>query len=142
MADAVVVQGKTADEFLCTINAHGHAMLADEPLDYGGGDLGPTPYGLLSAALGACTAMTLNMYAKRKNLPVTKVMVSTQHNKIHARECENCETETGKVDRFERRIRIDGDLSDAQRQRMLEIADLCPVHKTLHAEVEVVSTLE
>ena len=140
--DSVVVQGITADGFLCTINAHGHPMLADEPLEYGGSDRGPTPYGLLSAALGACTAMTLNMYAKRKGLPVASVVVSTVHNKIHARECENCETESGVVDRFERRIKIDGDLSETQRQRLLEIADLCPVHKSLHSEVDVVSTLE
>ena len=86
--------------------------------------------------------MTLNMYAKRKGLAVTNVVVDTLHNKIHARECENCETESGLVDRFERRIKIDGDLSEAQRQRLLEIADLCPVHKSLHSEVDVVSTLE
>ena len=141
-ADAVVVQAKTADGFLSTVNANGHSLLADEPLEYGGSDKGPTPYGLLSAALGACTAMTLNMYAKRKNLPVTNVVVSTQHDKIHAQECEHCETEKGKVDRFERRIKIEGDLTEEQRQRMLEIADMCPVHKSLHSEVDVVSKLD
>ena len=140
--DRVVVHSKTADGFLSAINADGHTLLADEPLNYGGTDRGATPYGLLSSALGACTAMTLNMYARRKELPVSSVTVATEHNKIHAEECASCETKKGKVDRFERTINIEGDLSEEQRQRMLEIADMCPVHKSLHAEVEVVSRLE
>ena len=141
-ADRVVVQNRSDDGFFSTINARGHQLLADEPVEYGGGNEGPTPYDLLGAALGTCTAMTLNMYARRKELPVSNVVVSTRHEKIHARECEDCETQKGKIDRFEREIRIEGDLTEQQRQRMLEIADMCPVHRSLHAEVEIVSRLK
>jgi len=139
---AVVVEAKTDDGFLSMINADGHKLVADEPTSYGGTDRGPTPYDLLSAALGACTAMTLNMYARYKKLPVESVRVDTMHNKIHAKDCADCKTETGKVDKFERVVSIAGDITEQQRQRMLEIADRCPVHQTLHREVKVVSRLE
>jgi putative redox protein len=120
-----------------------HTLRADEPRGVGGDDTGPTPYGLLSAALGACTTMTLRMYADRKDWPLEKVSVTISHAKIHARDCESCETERGKIDRFERRLRIDGPtLSEEQRARLLEIADRCPVHRTLHSEVEVRTRLE
>ncbi|MEM7208714.1 MAG: bifunctional alpha/beta hydrolase/OsmC family protein [Pseudomonadota bacterium] len=141
-SDSVVVHADNADGFLCTMNVDGHTMIADEPENYGGSDLGPSPYGYLSAALGACTAMTLNMYARRKKLPLENVTVTTKHDKIHAQDCEACETTTGKIDQFVRSIKIEGDLDQATRQRLLEIADMCPVHKTLHAEVEVVSKLD
>ncbi|MBT8051733.1 MAG: OsmC family protein [Xanthomonadales bacterium] len=137
----VVVAGKTDDAFRVAINADGHVLQGDEPEEHGGADSGPSPYDLLSAALGACTVMTLNMYARHKKLPVESVRVDVQHGKIHAEDCERCETEKGKIDRFERRLTIAGDLSEDQRKRMLEIADRCPVHRTLHSEVEVASRL-
>jgi len=114
-----------------------HRLRADEPKSVGGDDTGPTPYGYLSAALGACTSMTLRMYADRKGWPLDKVAVETRHEKIHAEDCEACETPKGRVDRFERTLHIEGPLSDEQRQRLLEIADRCPVHRTLHSETLV-----
>ncbi len=139
--ECVVTRNDFDNRFLCTINAGGHLLLADEPATYGGTNQGTTPYGLLTAALGACTAMTLNLYARKKKLPVTRITVSAKHDKIHALDCEQCETRDGKVDQFDHTIAIEGDLSDDQRQRMLEIANMCPVHRTLHAEVSVISRL-
>ena len=94
---------------------------------------------MLSAALGACTAMTLRMYARRKNWPLASVAVALDHAKIHAADCADCETRVGKIDRIEREIKLEGELDDAQRKRLLEIADLCPVHRTLHSEVLIVT---
>lgn len=137
----VVVTGRTDDMFRVAINANGHVLRGDEPEEHGGADSGPSPYDKLSAALGACTVMTLNMYARHKKLPVESVRVDVRHGKIHAEDCENCETEKGKIDRFERMVYIQGDLNEEQLKRMLEIADRCPVHRTLHSEVEVVTRL-
>lgn len=133
------VRAPKADGFLCTVNSNGHHLFADEPLSYGGSNLGPSPFDLLSSALGACTAMTLNMYARHKKLSVDTVEVSIKHKKIAAEDCTSCETKTGKIDQFERNIRITGDITDAQRERMIQIADRCPVHKTLHSEIDVVN---
>ncbi len=118
-----------------------HHLIADEPIAYGGTDEGFSPYQLLSAGLGACTSMTIRMYARRKNWPLEHVSVDITHNKIHATDCEQCHTETGKIDQFKRVVSLTGDLDPAQRQRLLEIADRCPVHRTLHSEIDVV-TLE
>jgi uncharacterized OsmC-like protein/alpha/beta superfamily hydrolase len=114
-----------------------HRLIADEPAAAGGNDLGPSPYDLLLAGLGACTAMTLRMYAEHKKLPLEKVSVELRHGKIHAVDCANCETKEGKIDRIERIIDISGPLDGEQRRRLLEIADRCPVHRTLHSEVLV-----
>jgi len=129
--------------FATDIIAGPHRLRADEPQTVGGDDSGPTPYGLLAAALGACTTMTLRMFADRKQWPLERVSVRIAHEKVHAADCEECETSTGKVDRFDRTLRIEGEaLSAEQRQRLLEIADRCPVHRTLHSEVEVRTRLE
>ncbi len=108
-----------------------HRLLADEPESYGGTDTGPTPYGYLAAALGACTTMTLRMYADRKGWPVERIATRVRHDKVHAEDCADCETKTGKIDRFSRSIEVRGAIDDAQRARLLEIADKCPVHQTL-----------
>ncbi len=133
----VVERGSGA--FAVAISAGRHTWLGDEPASLGGDDLGPSPYDMLTAALGACTAMTLRMYARQKNWPLANVRVVLRHSKIHAADCDACETREGKIDRIERVIEIAGPLDDAQRQRLLEIADKCPVHRTLHSEVEVVT---
>lgn len=115
----------------------GHFLRADEPEAYGGDDTGPGPYELLLAALGACTSMTIRMYAERKGWPLTGVSVDLTHEKIHASDCRDCETIGGMVDRIERTVSIEGPLDDAQRARLLEIADKCPVHRSLNSEVKI-----
>jgi len=116
-----------------------HVWLADEPASAGGDDRGPSPYELLSGALGACTAMTLRMFARQKQWPLEAVRVALRHDKIHAEDCADCETKEGRVDRIERVIELRGPLDATQRQRLMEIADRCPVHRTLHSEVDVQS---
>ena len=140
--DADLVSATTyAGSFRTEIVAAGHNLTVDEPVSVGGSNLGPTPYDLLSAALAACTTMTLQMYARHKKLPLDAATVHVRHGKIHATDCSDCESADGKVDEFQREVVIEGDLTDAQRQRMLEIADRCPVHRTLHSEVKVRSKL-
>ncbi|MCA9626243.1 MAG: alpha/beta fold hydrolase [Myxococcales bacterium] len=116
-------------------------FLADEPEQLGGADLGPAPYDYLLMALGACTTMTVRLYADHKGLPLEDVQVDLRHEKVDASECPDCQMKTGKIDKIEREIRLTGDLTDEQRTRLLEIANRCPVHRTLHAEVWEVSTL-
>ena len=127
--------------FRTELNVAGHALLADEPQGVGGADDGPSPYELLSAALASCTSMTLMMYARHKGLPLDAVTVRVNHDKIHAKDCEDCETSAGRIDEFRRELFIEGDLTDEQRQRMVEIADRCPVHRTLLGEIKIRTTL-
>ncbi len=126
-----------AGSFQTEIVSGPHRLLADEPASVGGTNLGPTPYDLLSAALASCTTMTLRMYAEHKGLDLRSATVRVQHGKTHAKDCDDCETRDGKVDEFLRELSVDGQLSDTERNRLLEIADRCPVHRTLHSEVKV-----
>ena len=129
------------DGFRTDIISNGFPLVADEPRSVGGTNTGPTPYDYLMTALGACTAMTLRMYADRKKWPLETVTVNLTHEKVHARDCVEIESDTGYADRFSREIQIEGDLDDSQRDRLREIADRCPVHKTLHGDVVIASTL-
>jgi len=124
------------------IRVRGHLLIADEPTTVPGGtDAGPDPYAYLLAALGACTSMTLRMYADLKKLPLEGVRVRLQHRKIYAADCADCGAKTSKIARIERVIELSGPLDDAQRQRLLEIADRCPVHRTLTSEIRIETRL-
>jgi len=114
-----------------------HSLTADEPVTVGGNDTGPTPYDLLLAAIGACKSMTMKMYADHKGFPLTGCAVTLKHDKIHAADCEDCETKGGKIDDIDVEIEVFGDMDDATRQKIVDIADRCPVHKTLHSEVRI-----
>lgn len=118
-----------------------HTIVADEPRDAGGTDAGATPYEQLLGALAACTAMTLRMYADRKQLPLEGVKVRLRYARIHAVDCAACETKVGKIDRIEREIELLGALTEEQRQRLLEMADRCPVHRTMMSEIDIVTRL-
>ncbi len=133
--DGVVVYTESA---LCTeVIVNEHALVADEPAALGGTDAGPTPYDYLLSALGSCTAMTVRMYADRKGWPLESVTVRAEHGRIHAKDCEECETESGKIDRIELELNLEGPLDAEQRERLREIADKCPVKRTLNSEVLV-----
>jgi len=130
------------DHYQTHINASGHSIVADEPLSVGGSNLGPTPYDLLNASLGACTAMTLRMYADHKKWPLDGVKVVLEHNKVHVSDCAECETKDKKIDLIKRELVLEGPLDEQQKKRLLEIADRCPVHRTLHNEINVVTSLQ
>lgn len=142
-AKGVEVSETGLGKFQAMVVAGRHRLIADEPEAVGGLDSGPSPYGYLSAALGACTVMTLRMYAERKGLAVTRISATVTHGKVHAADCLECTQELrgreGRIDRFERRITIEGDLDAETRARLLEIADRCPVHRTLEAGAVIVT---
>jgi uncharacterized OsmC-like protein len=138
-AGEVVVAETREGKFTQAITAAGHALRADEPQSIGGLGSAPGPYDFLLAGLGACTSMTIRMYADLKKLPLTRVTVRLKHEKIHAADCADCETREGRIDRIDRVVTLEGELDDAQRARLMEIADKCPVHRTLHSEVTVVT---
>jgi len=122
------------------INAGGHQLIADEPQPLSG-DRGPNPYELLLSALGACTAMTVRMYAEHKHWPLREIEIVLNHDRIHAEDCAECETHEGFLDRISKRISFEGDLTDEQRQRLAEIAERCPVQRTLQREIVIEQTL-
>lgn len=134
------VATRTRQTFTTEIIADQHSLIADEPESVGGNDLGPDPYDLLTASLGACTGMTLRMYANHKGWPLDEVRVHLQHEKIYAEDCIHCENAKDKIDHIERIIELEGTLDDAQKKRLLEIADKCPVHKTLSTKTEITTT--
>jgi putative redox protein len=139
-ASEVVVRGSAAG-FTQEITIGSHRFFADEPKNAGGQDAGPSPYELRAAALGACTSVTLVMYARRKQWPLASVIVRLRYSKIHAADCENCDAEEVMLDRIDRDIELIGNLSDGQRAKLLEIADKCPVHRTLTRGMQIHSQL-
>src|SRR5947208_3541513 len=132
----VIVHG-TAAGFAQEIEIGSHELFADEPVSYGGTDTGASPYDLILAALGSCTSMTIGLYARKRKLPLENITVSLRHSKIHARDCEECETEDGKIDRIDMEIHLDGTLTDEQRAKLMEVAGKCPVHQTLTSEINI-----
>lgn len=137
----VSIKDKT-NKFLTQIQTGKHSLLADEPTDVGGEDLGPSPYHLLTSALGACTAMTMRMYADRKGWEIEEIRVHLNHDKRYSDDCADCEKPTSKIDHFERIIEVDSQLDEKQLQRLLEIANKCPVHRTLEGDVKVITSLK
>ena len=133
----VLVEEAGGAKLVQRVRAGPHLLAADEPREHGGTDAGPSPYDLLLAALGTCTTMTLRLYAERKGWPLERAGVALRHNKVHATDCAECETREGRIDRIERDVTLDGPLSAEQRARMLEIADKCPVHRTLKSEIDI-----
>ena len=133
---SVIVRGSAAG-FAQEIHTGPHRFYADEPVSAGGTDTGASPYDLLLAALGACTSMTVAMYARRKAWPLEEVTVHLRHSKIHAADCAECETKEGLLDRIERDIHFAGPLTEEQRSKLIEIANKCPVHRTLTSEIDI-----
>ena len=136
----ILVEERNAS-FTQNVSSDSHFWLADEPLSVGGNNLGPDPYEHLLAALGTCTSMTLRMYARHKKLPLKNVRVQLRHSRQHGEDCQHCDDQHARVDVIEREITLSGELEQAQRERLLEIADRCPVHKTLHGKIVVNSKL-
>ncbi|HZP12716.1 MAG TPA: OsmC family protein [Nevskiaceae bacterium] len=131
-----VVHGSSRG-FLQSVRVADHNFVADEPVSSGGGDAGPNPYDLLISALGACTSMTVSMYARKKGWPLDAVTVRLHHTKVCANDCADCETKDGMIDRIHRAIELHGDLNEEQRTRLLAIANKCPVHRTLTSEIDI-----
>jgi len=135
----VVASLDAEDDFTTRLKVGNHYMTADEPTSFGGNDFGPSPYELVSAGLSACTVMTIQMYAKRKGWQIDNVEVHTSYSKSHAQDCENCEDPTAKIDTFNREIKLTGNLDEKQKARVMQIADKCPVHKSLHNKTQVIT---
>jgi uncharacterized OsmC-like protein len=132
----VVVHGK-ASGFLQEVVSGAHHLQADEPVSAGGSDAAPGPYDYLLVGLGVCTSMTVGLYARRKQWPLENITVSLRHSRIHAKDCEECETKEGMLDRIETEIELTGSLSSEQRAKLMEIAAKCPVHRTLKLEINI-----
>ena len=132
----VIVRGK-ASGFVQEITTGAHHFLADEPVSVGGTETAPTPYDYVLAGLGACTSMTVGLYARRKKWLLEEVTVELRHSRIHAQDCQDCETKEGMLDRIEIAVGLTGDLTAEQRAKLLEIAGKCPVHRTLTTEIDI-----
>ena len=139
--DTVFVTETRQGKFQQRVAIGPHRLLVDEPVDVGGVDSGPTPYDLVAAGLGACTAMTVRLYADAKGIPLERVAVALMHRKTYASDCAECETREGKIDRIERVVTLEGDLDDVMRAKLLEIANKCPVHRTLRSEMWIPTRL-
>lgn len=124
------------------VKMNGYTLILDEPKDVGGDAKGPSPYETMLAALGACTSMTMLMYARRKGWDLKDIEIDLSHEKMHAEDCETCETKTGRLDKITRNIRVKGDLNEEQKNKLLEIAEKCPVHRTLTNENVIVDNIE
>jgi uncharacterized OsmC-like protein len=132
----VIVRGN-ARGFLQEIVSGRHHLLADEPVSAGGSDAAPSPYDYLLVALGVCTSMTVGLYARRKQIPLQGITISLRHSRIHAQDCETCETKAGLLDRIDTEIELTGPLTNEQRAKLIEIAGKCPVHRALKSEIDV-----
>jgi uncharacterized OsmC-like protein/pimeloyl-ACP methyl ester carboxylesterase len=137
----VIVTESPGFKFRQVMAAGPHSLIADEPKSVGGADSGPTPYDLLLASLGACTSMTIRMYAERKGISLENVKIELKHDKIHASDCESCETHSSKIDRITRKIYLTGNMDPEQKKRILEIADKCPIHRTLKSDILIETDL-
>lgn len=137
----VTVEETGEGKFTQTLTSGPHQLTADEPEDVGGDNKGPGPYEYILMGLGACTSITIRMYADRKEFPLQRVRVILSHQKVHAKDCEDCETKDGKIDEIVREITLEGDLTGEQREKLLDIANRCPVHRTLTSEIVVRSRL-
>jgi putative redox protein len=137
-----VVEESGKGKFAQTVSTGGHTLNADEPVANGGNDLGPSPYDFLLTALGTCTSMTLRMYADFKKIPLKKITVRLTHEKAYAKDCENCESDNARIDHLDREIELEGDLTEDQRQKLLEIANKCPVHRTLTSKIMITTELK
>jgi uncharacterized OsmC-like protein len=135
-APQVIVHGN-AKGFAQEVEIGSHELFADEPVSYGGTDTGASPYDLILAALGSCTSMTIGLYARKRGWPLEKITVSLRHFKIHAKDCDDCETKEGRIDRIEMEIHLDGALTDEQRDKLMEISEKCPIHQTLTSEINI-----
>ncbi|MDZ4713285.1 MAG: OsmC family protein [bacterium] len=136
-----MVTVKNSNGYETFITAGSYELKADEPLESGGTGMGPTPYDLLLSALGACTAMTMRMYAERKKLSLEAMTITLNHDKIHAEDCENCETKVGKLDRIIIKISFTGNLSEDDKTKLMQISEKCPVHRTLTSEIKIESVM-
>ena len=136
----VIVHG-AASGFAQRVTVGRHELKADEPVDAGGTDTGPSPYDLLSAALGTCTSMTIGYFVRQRKWPLESVTVEVRHSKVHATDCASCDTKEGRIDRLERTIVLNGQLSEEQRQELLRIAERCPVHRTLTSKIDIQTSL-
>jgi putative redox protein len=141
-AEGVVIVGGDANGFAQDVSAGGHRFVSDEPESAGGTDRGPSPYDLLLAALGSCTSMTIAMYARRKHWPLERVSVRLRHTRVHAEDCAVCDESEAKLTVIERDIDLVGALDDDKRARLLEIANRCPVHRTLTSRIDIRTRLE
>lgn len=130
-----------SEPYKVDMQAGDHALIGDEPQSNGGGDTGPDPYDYLLMSLGSCTAMTVKMYAERKNWPLEEVYVELLHSKTHAEDCENCNEKQSRIDHIEKDVVVKGELSEEQQRRLLEISQRCPVHRTLQSEIKISSQI-